>query len=109
MTREFVNLNEEHQHQANQLKSAHASLLSAIIATVYGEKDRFDDQNGLITNAVIGMLYGQSQWNNVEVTEQRLAEALTNFAMCIIASGRIGIPPSASSESGVVKDQCPPR
>jgi AcrR family transcriptional regulator len=109
VTREFVNLNEEHQHQANQLKSAHASLLSAIIATVYGEKDRFDDQNGLITNAVIGKLYGQSQWNNVEVTEQRLAEALTNFAMCIIASGRIGIPPSASSESGVVKDQCPPR
>jgi AcrR family transcriptional regulator len=88
VTREFVNLNEEHQHQVNQLKSAYASVLSAIIATEYGEKGQLDEQNCLITNAVIGMLYGQSQWHNVELTEQRLTETLTNFVLCIIASGK---------------------
>jgi AcrR family transcriptional regulator len=88
VTREFVNLDEEHKHRVNQLKSAYASVLSAIIATEYGEKGRLDEQNCLITNAVIGMLYGQSQWNDVEVTEQRLTEALTNFVMGIIASGK---------------------
>lgn len=88
LTREFVNLDEEHKHRVNQLKSAYASVLSAIIATENGEKGRLDEQNCLITNAVIGMLYGQSQWNDVEVTEQRLTEALTNFVMGIIASGK---------------------
>ncbi|UVJ46239.1 TetR/AcrR family transcriptional regulator [Pseudomonas sp. LS1212] len=88
VAREFVNLSEEHKHQANQLKDAYAALLSAIIATDHGEQGRLDGQICLITNAVIGMLYGQSLWNNVEVSEQRLTEALTSFVIGIVASSK---------------------
>lgn len=88
VTREFVNLSEEQKHQANQLKGAHASLLSAIIAAEYRETDQLDEAILLITHAAIGMLYGQSLWNNIEVAEQHLAEKLTNFIKGIIASGK---------------------
>ena len=88
VTREFVNLNEEHKYQANQLKNTYWSLLSAIIADEYEEKGKLDGEIGLITNAAIGMLYGQSQWNDMEITEQHLTEVLTSCVMCIIASGK---------------------
>ncbi|NBA96006.1 TetR/AcrR family transcriptional regulator [Pseudomonas sp. R5(2019)] len=88
VAREFVNLNEEHQHQANQLKNAYATLLSTSISDEYREEGKLDDEVHLITSAVIGMLYGQSQWVCLEVTEQQLTEALTHFVVCIIASGK---------------------
>lgn len=78
VNREFVNLDEEHKYQPNQLKKGYSSLLSAIIAEEYGHTGKIDDEVCLFTNAVIGMLYGQSQWDNVEITEQRLSEVLTS-------------------------------
>ena len=62
--------------------------MRAIIAEEYGHTGEVDDEVYLITNVVIGMLYGQSEWDNVEITEQRLSEALTNYVMCIIANGK---------------------
>lgn len=88
VTREFVNLNKEHKHQANQLKNAYCTLLSAIIADEYAGKDKLEGDIGLITQAIIGMLYGQSQWNDMEITEQHLTTVLTGCVMCIIASGK---------------------
>lgn len=88
VTREFLNLSEEYKQQINQLKGAHASLLSAIIAAEYRETDRLDEDIFLVTHATIGMLYGHSLWNNIEVSEQRLTETLTNFALGIIARGK---------------------
>lgn len=88
VTREFVNLNKEHKHQANQLKNAYCTLLSAIIADEYAKNDKQEGDIGLITHAVIGMLYGQSQWNDMEITEQHLTAVLTRCVMCIIASGK---------------------
>jgi len=84
VTREFVNLSEEHQYQANQLKDAYWSLLSTIIVDELRSKGDPDPQVCLITHAVIGMLHGQSQWNDLDVTEHHLAEMLTDCVMCII-------------------------
>ncbi|MDN7144248.1 TetR/AcrR family transcriptional regulator [Pseudomonas sp. JQ170] len=86
VTREFVNLNEEHKHQADKLKHAHSVLLGEIIADEYGVKGKPDAETCLITHAVIGMLYGQLHWNEVKITEQRLTELLTGCIMHIIAS-----------------------
>lgn len=83
-----MNLDEEHKYQANQLKKGYSSLLSAIIAEEYGHTGKIDDEVCLITNAVIGILYGQSQWDNVEITEQRLSGVLTSFVMCISQMAR---------------------
>lgn len=88
VSREFVNLSEEHKQQAHQLKSAYCSLLKAIVADEYQEKTRLEDEVCLTTHAVIGMLYGQSQWGDMETSEQHLAEVLTRCALCMIASGK---------------------
>ena len=86
VTREFVNLSEDHKQQANRLRSDYYALLSATIATEYQQRGKPDGEITLITNAVIGMLYGQSQWNDSQVGEQQLTEVLTRCAMSIIAS-----------------------
>lgn len=86
VTREFVNLSEEHKQQANRLRSDYYALLSATIATEYQQRGKPDGEITLITNAVIGMLYGQAQWNEIQVSEQQLTEVLTRCAMSIIAS-----------------------
>ena len=86
VTREFVNLNEEHKHQANRLKNNHRTLLYEIIAEECGVQDKQDVKTSLITCAIIGMLYGQLQWNEVETTEQHLTELLTDCVLRIIAS-----------------------
>lgn len=88
VTREFVNLDDEHKHQANTLKNAYRALLNGIIADEYKAQGKPEDEIGLITNAVIGMLYGQSQWNDVQITEQHLSEVLTNCVLRIIANGK---------------------
>lgn len=87
VTREFVNLDAEHKHQANTLKNAYWTLLKGIIADEYKAQGKPEDEIGLITNAVIGMLYGQSQWNDVQITEQYLSEVLTSCVLRIIAHG----------------------
>lgn len=86
--REFVNLSEEQQQQINALKDSYASILSSIIATECAQKVRQESQVGLMTHAVIGMLYGHAQWHEVEVSEQRLAQALISFVMGILESAK---------------------
>jgi AcrR family transcriptional regulator len=88
VTREFVNLNEEHKHQADQLKNNYRTLLYEIIAAECGVLDRLDVKTRLLTSAIIGMLYGQLQWNEVEITEQHLTELLTDCVLRIIASSK---------------------
>jgi AcrR family transcriptional regulator len=83
--REFVNLSDEQQQEINQLKSSYASLLKAIVCAECGETGGISDRTGLITEAVIGMLYGQSLWQSIDVPEQKLTDALTHFALGIIA------------------------
>ncbi len=86
ITREFVNLNEEHRLQADKLKNAYWSLLKRIITEGYAEKENLSGEIDLITNAAIGMLYGQSQWRQMESTEQHLTQTLTNCIVSMIAS-----------------------
>jgi len=86
--RELVNLSEEQQQQINTLKSHHAAILNSIIATECAPEVRQESQIGLMTHAVIGMLYGHAQWHAHEVSEQRLAQALTGFVMGIIESAK---------------------
>jgi AcrR family transcriptional regulator len=88
VTRELVNLGEEHKHQAHQLKAAYCGLLKAIVAEGYQEKGPGEDEITLTTHAVIGMLYGHSQWEDMETTEQRLTDVLTRCALCMIASAK---------------------
>ncbi|VVP05461.1 HTH-type transcriptional repressor KstR2 [Pseudomonas fluorescens] len=86
ITREFVNLNEEQKQQIMQLKNKYSSLLSAVIADEYSEKGKPGGDICPATNAVIVILFGQSQWYNTEITEPQLTEALTSLVKCIIAS-----------------------
>lgn len=88
VTREFVNLSEEHKQQALQIKAAYGALLKAIVADEYQDKATFEDEISLTTHAVIGMLYGHSQWDDMETSEQRLTDVLTRCALCMIASAR---------------------
>lgn len=89
VTREFVNLNDEHRQQADSLKKAYRTLLSEIIADEYGLKDTLDEEVRLITHAVIGMLYGQLQWNELQTTERQLTKVLESCVMGMIASGKM--------------------
>ncbi|TNB81466.1 TetR/AcrR family transcriptional regulator [Pseudomonas sp. Fig-3] len=90
VTREFVNLTDEQQREINQLKSNYAALLSTIISAECDETGRnaISDRTGLITEAVIGMLYGQSLWQRMDVPEQKLTDILTHFVLGIITSGK---------------------
>jgi hypothetical protein len=84
VTREFINLTDEQKQEINHLKSSYAALLNTIIAAECGEKGCISKRTGLITEAVIGMLYGQSQWRSIELTEQNLTDTLTKFVIGII-------------------------
>jgi AcrR family transcriptional regulator len=88
VTREFVNLTDEQQREINLLKSSYAALLRAIIAAERGESGCISDRTGLITEAVIGMLYGQSLWQSTQVPEQKLTDALTHFVVGIVNYGK---------------------
>ncbi|NWD25703.1 TetR/AcrR family transcriptional regulator [Pseudomonas yamanorum] len=83
VTREFFNLTDEQQHEINQLKRSYAALLKTIIAAERGEIDFISDRTGLITEAVIGMLYGQSLWQSAQLSEQKLTDTLTHFILGI--------------------------
>jgi AcrR family transcriptional regulator len=88
VTREFVNLNEAHKHHADKLMRAHRAMLSDIIADEHESKNKPYAETCLITHAVMGMLYGQLHWNELEITEQRLTELLTGCVMRMIASSK---------------------
>ena len=88
VTREFINLTDEQKQEVNQLKTSYADLLKAIICAECGEASHTSDRTGLITEAVIGMLYGQFLWRSIELTEQRLTDTLTRFVMSIISCGK---------------------
>ena len=88
VTREFVNLNEEQQRHADQSKRAHSKLLSDIIAEQYRVKGKPDAETCLITHAVMGMLYGQLQWSEVQITQQHLTDLFTGCVMRMIASSQ---------------------
>ncbi|MGE8064383.1 TetR/AcrR family transcriptional regulator [Pseudomonas sp. NPDC089569] len=87
VTREFVNLTDEQQREINQLKNSYAALLKTIICAVCGETGCISDRTGLITEAVIGMLYGHSLWQSNEIPEQTLTDVLTHFVLGIITGG----------------------
>ncbi|AWY39616.1 TetR family transcriptional regulator [Pseudomonas putida] len=88
VTREFVNLDEVHQQHADKLKRAHHALLNEIIAEQREPKSQPNAETGLITHAVMGMLYGQLHWNELEMSEQHLTELLTGCVMRMIASSK---------------------
>lgn len=84
VTREFINLNDQQQQEINQLQSHYAALLNSIISAEYAN----NAHTTLITEAVIGMLFGQSQWRSIDVTERYLADTLTSFVMGMITTGQ---------------------
>lgn len=92
IVREFVYLSDDHKRQAERLKIAYSSLLGTIIAEEYAQGNShvqdIDNDLHLTAQAVIGMLYGQAQWNDLELPEAHLSKTLTRFALCIIASGK---------------------
>lgn len=88
VTREFLNLSDEQQQEINQLKSSYAALLNAIVCAECGDNACISERTGLITEAIIGMLYGQSLWQSIEIPEQKLTDALTHFVQGIISSGK---------------------
>lgn len=88
VTREFINLTTEQKHEINQLKASYAMLLSSIIAAEYGDTGHNNERTGVITEAVIGMLYGQLLWPSRELSEQRLTDTLTRFVTGIITCGK---------------------
>ncbi|MHC6225576.1 TetR/AcrR family transcriptional regulator [Pseudomonas sp. X10] len=88
ITREFISLTEEHKQHADQLKNNHSKLLYNIIADKHGVKNSSDEKTCLITNAIIGMLYGQSQWDMGNISEQHLADLLSECVLRMIASDK---------------------
>lgn len=84
VTREFVNLSVEQQQEVKQLQRNYATLLDTIVSVESGEAGSISARTRLITEAVIGMLYGQSLWHSIDIPEQRLTDALTRFALGII-------------------------
>ena len=84
VNREFVNLSKEHQHQVDQLKINYHSLLYEIIEDQCRVKDSADARIHVLTNTIIGMLYGQLQWDDVEIKEICLTELLTGCILRII-------------------------
>lgn len=88
VTREFINLTDEQKQEVNQLKASYALLLNAIISAECGENGQSSDRSGLITEAVIGMLYGQFLWRSIDLTEQTLTDTLTRFVMGIVTCGK---------------------
>ncbi|QVL21117.1 TetR/AcrR family transcriptional regulator [Pseudomonas qingdaonensis] len=88
VTREYVNLSHEQQLQIDALNRSHASILSGIIASECARDGRQGGAIGLVTHAVIGMLYGHAQWRGVQVSEQGLTQALITFVTGIIESAK---------------------
>lgn len=88
ITREFVNLSEEHKQQVQPIKATYSALLKAIVADEVQEIGEFEDEISLTTHAVIGMLFGQSQWDDMETSEQQLTDVLTRCALNMIASAK---------------------
>ncbi|MCS3470094.1 AcrR family transcriptional regulator [Pseudomonas sp. JUb42] len=88
VTREFVNLTEDQQKEINQLKCSYASLLNTIVSTERSEQDRTSECTGVITDALIGMFYGHSQWRTPEIPVSELTDTLTSFAIGIITAGK---------------------
>jgi AcrR family transcriptional regulator len=86
--REFMNLNEEQKFQITQLKNRYSLLLGTVIADEYGEQGKSGGDSCPISNLVIVILFGQSQWYNVEPSEPKLTEAITNIVMCLIAHNK---------------------
>jgi AcrR family transcriptional regulator len=84
VNREFVNLSEEHKHHVDQLKKNYQNLLYEIIENKCRVKDGSDERIHLLTNTIIGMLYGQLQWNDVVIKEMCLTELLTGCILRII-------------------------
>ncbi|WPN45560.1 MULTISPECIES: TetR/AcrR family transcriptional regulator [unclassified Pseudomonas] len=88
ITREFFNLNQEQKQQILQLKDRYSSALCTIIRDVGGAEGKHSAAPCPTTNALIVLLFGQSQWYGTETTEVRLTETLTALASSIIASSR---------------------
>ncbi|MGH8331190.1 MAG: TetR/AcrR family transcriptional regulator [Pseudomonas fluorescens] len=88
VTRELINLTDEQKDEINLLKSSYATLLNAIISAECGEAGGVSDRTGMMTEAVIGMLYGQYLWRSMELKEQCLADTLTRFVMGIITGSK---------------------
>ena len=88
ITREFANLSEEQKDQIQNLKDKYSSLLSAIIMDEYGKAGSSADDILWTANAIIVLLFGQSQWYNVETTAPQLTETITRLATCIIENNK---------------------
>lgn len=103
VTRELVNLTDDQQQEINQLKGSYANLLNTIVSTECGEQGRISERTKVMTDALIGMFYGQSQWRSAEVSESKLTDTLTNFAVGIITAGKspdqLPIKPQSSQKS----------
>ncbi|MFS2160541.1 TetR/AcrR family transcriptional regulator [Pseudomonas sp. Pseusp122] len=84
VTREFVNLTGDQQQEIDQLKCNYSGLLNAIVSSECAEQGRPTDRVEVITDALIGMLYGQSHWRSPETSESKLTDTLTTFAIGII-------------------------
>ncbi|PMZ74309.1 TetR/AcrR family transcriptional regulator [Pseudomonas sp. FW305-70] len=88
ITSEFANLNKEQQTRIIQLKNRYLSLLSTVIANEYDEKEKLSGDICPLTNTVVIILFGQSQWYSSETTEQELTATLTNIITHITANYR---------------------
>lgn len=82
---ECFNLNDEQQQEIYQLKSSYANLPKTIVSGECGETGCISERSSLITEAVIGMRFGQGLWRSIDVPEHQLTDALTHFALVIIA------------------------
>lgn len=87
ITQEFANLSQEQQQQIVELKNRYAQVLSAIIADLHGGAGKPGDI-GQTANAIIVMMFGQSQWYNGETSEPRLTQTLTELVTCLIEHNR---------------------
>lgn len=86
VTRESVNLCNEHRQQILALEQAYVKLLSQLISQQCGaDLPRQADLN-LLTHAVLGMLYGHAQWQDLNVPQQQLSQALSQLVLRMISN-----------------------
>lgn len=101
VTREFINLTEEQKQEVSQLKHNHAALLNTIISAASDGNGCVSKRTSLVTEAVIGMLYGQSLWTCIQASEQHLTDTLTccvvGMILCDTDGGMPMLPPICRS------------
>ncbi|GAB7531442.1 hypothetical protein PS3A_38540 [Pseudomonas sp. 3A(2025)] len=89
LVRDAVYLSQEQSVQIQALKDAYSSMLIDIVAARLDQPASPPSVNvRMIASAIVGLLFGHSQWLAHEVPVTHLSQMLTRYVLGIIETGR---------------------